>query len=103
MTGALTPERALDHLLELSADFRDAVVLSADGARLAGNPVLAGPARELLEATDAPEVEVGTGRGGVYAVRCGDAAIVAVTQRSALPALVLYDLRVVLGRLEEAA
>jgi hypothetical protein len=103
MTGALTPERALDHLLDLSADFRDAVVLSAGGRRLAGSSVLAGPASELLEATDAAEIEVGTGRGGVYAVRSDHAAIVAVTQRSALPALVLYDLRVVLGRLEGAA
>jgi hypothetical protein len=100
MKSALTPERALDHLLELSADVRDGVVLSTDGSRLAGSPVLAGPARELLEASDSREIEVGTGRGGVFASRSERAAIVVVTERSALPALMLYDLRVVLGEME---
>ena len=37
-----------------------------------------------------------TGRGVVFAVRSDGGAIVVVTHRSALPALMLYDLRVVL-------
>lgn len=103
MTGALTPAQALDHLLDISSDVRDAVLLSPSGRRLAGNSVLAGPARELLAGNDAPEIEVGTARGRVFASRSARAALVAVTQRSALPALVLYDLRVVLARLRTAA
>ena len=96
MTGALSPEQALDRLLEMSADVRQAVVLDHRGRRLAGSRALAGPAKELLEAVDAPEIEVATGRGGVFAVRSDGGAIVVVTHRSVLPALMLYDLRVVL-------
>ncbi len=99
MTGALTPQQALDELHDISADIRDGVVLAPDGRRLAGSPSLAGPARDLLAATDAPEIEVGTGRGAVFASRSHDAALVVVAARAALPALALYDLRVVLGRL----
>ena len=98
MTGALSPEQALDRLLEMSADVRQGVVLDDRGRRLAGSRALAGPARELLDAVDAPEIEVATGRGGVFAVRSGGGAIAVVTHRSALPALMLYDLRVVLGQ-----
>ena len=100
MTGALSPEQALDRLLEMSADVRQGVVVDDRGRRLAGSRALAGPARELLDAIDTPEIEVGTGRGGVFAARSGGAAIVVVTQRSVLPALMLYDLRVVLGEME---
>lgn len=102
MTAPLTPEQALDHLLEISADIRDGVVLGAAGRRLAGRRSLAGPARQLLNATEAPEVEVGTGRGAVFASRLGKRSIVVVAERSALPALLLYDLRVVLSHMETA-
>jgi hypothetical protein len=101
MTSALTPARALDDLRELSADVRDGVVLSPKGRRLAGSRVLAGPARELLEASDAVEIEVGTGRGVVFGSRAAHATIVVVTHRSVLPSLMLYDLRVVGDRIEE--
>jgi hypothetical protein len=101
MTGALSAAQALDHLLDLSSDIRAGVVLDSGGRRLAGGRALAGPARELLGATDAPEVEVSTGRGTVFASRARHAAIVVVAQRSALPALMLYDLRVVLGQMED--
>jgi hypothetical protein len=100
MTGALSPEQALDRLLEMSADVRQGVILDGRGRRLAGSRPLAGPASELLDAVDAPEIEVATGRGGVFAVRSNGAAIVVVTHRSTLPALMLYDLRVMLGELE---
>ena len=99
MTGALSPEQALDRLLEMSADVRQGVILDDRGRRLAGSRALAGPARELLDAADAPEFEVATGRGAVFAVRSDGAAFVVVTQRSTLPALMLYDLRVVLGEM----
>ncbi|MFL5819755.1 MAG: hypothetical protein ACJ76S_03630 [Solirubrobacteraceae bacterium] len=100
MTGALSPEQALERLLEMSADIRRGVVLDDRGRHLAGSRALAGPAGELLDAVEAPEIEVGTGRGAVFAVRSGGASIVVVTQRSTLPALMLYDLRVVLGEME---
>jgi hypothetical protein len=102
MTGALTPEQAVERLLEISADIRAAVVLGADGRRLAGRRSLAGAARELLGASPAPEVEVGTGRGAVFASRAGDRAIVVVAERSALPSLLLYDLRVTLEQMSGA-
>ncbi len=103
----LTPELAADYLKELSADIRAAVVLTAAGEPLAGAPELAGPARELLEAApDAAEIEVATAGGVIHAARSAEHAVVAVCGRFALPALIRYDLKVVLGELaarEEAA
>ena len=103
MTAALTPEQAHEELLDLSADIRECVVLDANGRRLAGPLALAGPAGQLLAASDEPEIEVGTGRGSVFASRAPRAAIVAVAERTALPALMLYDLRVVLARVRVPA
>jgi hypothetical protein len=98
---AISPERALDHLRTLAPEVRDGVVLGADGRRLAGSRTLAAPARELFSQADgAGEVEVATGRGTVYAARSGRRAIAVVADRSVLPALMLYDLRVTLERLE---
>jgi hypothetical protein len=97
---AVTPERALDHLSTIASGVRDGVVLGADGRRLAGNRDLAAPARALLAAAgDAPEIEVATGRGTVYAVRSGRRAIAVVAERGSLPALMLFDLRVTVGEL----
>jgi hypothetical protein len=100
MTAALTPERALDHLLEISVDVRAGVVMDPKGRRVAGRRSLAGPARELLAACEAPEIEVGAGRGSVFASRSDKGAIVVVADRTSLPSLLLYDLRVVLERME---
>ncbi len=59
MTAALSPELAIAYVRELSADVRDAVVLDATGARLAGPVALEGPARTLLAALgDAPDAVV---------------------------------------------
>lgn len=100
---ALTPERALAYLAELSTDIRAAVVLSDDGKRLAGEDELAGPARDLLGATDAPLAEVDTPKGTVIAARSGRHALAVVVGRQALPALVRYDVRRVLMDLEGTA
>jgi hypothetical protein len=97
---ALTPERALSYLGELSTDIRAAVVLSAEGERLAGSEELADGARVLLEACDAPLVEVDTPRGSVVAGRSEHYALAVVVGRLALPALVRYDVRRVLADLE---
>ena len=101
MTEALTPALALDYLRALSADVRAGVVLSAAGDGLAGPQTLLEPARALLDAApDAAEVHVTTRDGAVFAARDDRHAIVLACGRLALPALVRYDLRVVLGRLE---
>jgi hypothetical protein len=97
----LSPEKALDGLLAMALDARDGVVLGADGRRLAGSRTLSAPARELLaQAGDAPEIEVATGRGTVYAVRSERRAIAVVASRSALASVMLYDLRMTLADLE---
>jgi hypothetical protein len=100
MTEALTPAQALEYLRTLSADIEDAVVLTADGRLLAGNEALAEPANQLLaEAPDADDIEVATPEGSVFAARSDDHALILVTGRFALPALVRYDLRMVLSDL----
>jgi hypothetical protein len=101
MTPALTPPLALDYLRELSTDVREGAVLGADGALLAGPPALAEPVRALLVAAgDAAEVQVTLPRGAVYAVRSPRHAVVVACGPFALPALSLYDLRVVLAELD---
>jgi uncharacterized membrane protein YgcG len=100
MTSALTPELAVDYLRELSADIRATAVLTAAGEALAGPEELAAPARELLDAAPgAAELQVITGDGTVYASRDEHHAIVAVCGRFALPALIRFDLKVVLAEL----
>ena len=103
MTARLTPALALDHLLELSPDIREGVILTEAGALVAGSPALAGPARNLLGAADADQVEVRSERGGVFAARSANHAVAIVTRRGALPATVFYDLRTVLDELDASA
>jgi hypothetical protein len=98
----LTPELALDYLAELTSDIRAAVLLDGSGARLAGDEALAAPARRLLEASEAPAIEV-LERSIVFAARGAGHALAVVTGRLALPALVLYDLRLVLEDLAAEA
>jgi hypothetical protein len=103
MTGegpGLTPELAVDYLRELSADIRAAVVLTPGGEPIAGSPELAAPAARLLAAApDAAEIEVVVTGGAIHAARDERHAVVAVCGRYALPALIRYDLKVVLGEL----
>ena len=103
MTGAgpgLTPDLAVAYLRELSADIRAAVVLAGDGEPLAGEPELAASAARLLEAApDAAEIEVAVAGGAIHAARGEQHAVVAVCGRYALPALIRYDLKVVLADL----
>ena len=100
MTDTLTPAEALEYLRTLSADIEEAAVLAADGSLLAGPEELAEPARALLAAApDADDLEVATGENSVFAARSDDHAVVLVCGRFALPALVRFDLRIVLGDL----
>jgi hypothetical protein len=97
----MTPERALTRLSTIAPEVRDGVVLDREGRRLAGSRTLAGPAADLLRhAADAAEVEVGTGRGTVFAVRGPGGAIAVVAERSALSSVMRYDLRVTLGEID---
>jgi hypothetical protein len=98
--AALSPDTALDYLAELSTDIRSAVVLDGTGERLAGPESLAGPARDLLAACDAPVVEVETPQGLVVAARSASHAIAVVAGRQALAALVRWDVRHTVGELE---
>lgn len=100
MTAALTPAEAITRLHDLSTDIRAAIVLDGGGERLAGSEGLAGPARALLDAGDAPAMEVACASGSVFSTRTDRHAIVLVAGRFALPSVMLYDLRVVLGQLE---
>src|SRR3954452_19577741 len=98
--AALTPELAVDYLRELSADIREVAILTAAGKPLAGEPEVAAAAKALLTAApDAAEIEVATAGGAVHAARSPEHAVVAVCGRFALPALIRYDLKVVLGEL----
>jgi len=103
MTSALSPPSALERLSEMSAHVREAIVLDARGRRVAGAAALAEPARALLAAApDAAELEVATERGVVYAARSPRHAIAVVSGRGALPALMLYDLRMLLAEMDGA-
>ena len=82
MTDALTPAQALEYLRTLSADIEEAAVLAA--------------------APDADELEVSTAEHSVFAARSDRHAVVLVCGRFALPALVRFDLRMVLADLAGA-
>ena len=85
----------------MSPHVREAIVLDARGRRVAGAAALAGPTRALLEAApDASELEVAASRGVVYAARSARHAIAVVSGRGSLPALMLYDLRMLLARMD---
>jgi hypothetical protein len=103
VTGAgpgLTPELAVDYLRELSADIREALILTPEGEPVAGSPELAAAASRLLAAApEAAEIEVAVSGGAIHAARGASHAVVAVCGRYALPALIRYDLKVVLGEL----
>ena len=97
------PHHALEYLTALSADIEQAAVLAADGSLLAGPEELAEPARALLAAApEADDIEVSTAVNTVFAARSDDHAVVLVCGRFALPALVRFDLRLVLADLAGA-
>lgn len=112
---ALTPTLALDYLNELSTDITAGVLLSADGSTAAASRAgadgerLAELAKQLFERADSADdqpvsqVEASTGVGAVYAVRDDNWTLAVVTGRFALPSLMFYDLRTVLGALGDGA
>jgi hypothetical protein len=99
MTPVLSPQDALDYLAQLSTDVRCGAVLDGSGELLAGAESCAAPARELLAASDAAEIEVTTRDGVVFAARSATHAVVVVCGTFALSGLQRHDLRTVLGDL----
>ena len=104
--ATLTPDGAADHIASLSTDVRACVLLDADGrlvavdeAHEAAGEELAELTRALLERAEAPQVEVSTGTGIVYAIRAGAWTLGTVTGRLALSSLVLFDMRKALEEL----
>lgn len=98
--ATLTPERAADFIEGLSTDVRACVLLDSNGRLVAVDEghaddgrALADLAHGLLERAGAPQVEVSTGTGIVYAVRSGRWELAAVTGRFALSSLVFFDMR----------
>jgi hypothetical protein len=105
---ALTPSLALDYLDELSTDIRAAAVLDSGdelvafsgddadrGARMRKLvlELMAQAGRSVPGFGDAPEVEVSTRGGAVFAVRENGWTIAVVTGGYALSSLMFYDLR----------
>jgi predicted regulator of Ras-like GTPase activity (Roadblock/LC7/MglB family) len=96
----------------MSPDLRGAAILGGDGKVLAcsGDADVWRPAAaELLRVADSAggepveQVHVGTDEGEVFAVRNGELAAVAVTERFTLASLMLFDMRTVLRDLAKAA
>jgi hypothetical protein len=97
MTVALTPDAALARVATLTAALRQAAVLDAGGALLAGDPDVAARARKALHSSgSAPEVHASD---GLHVVRAGDRAIAAEAGPEALAGLLLADLRDALAQL----
>jgi predicted regulator of Ras-like GTPase activity (Roadblock/LC7/MglB family) len=117
MADTLTPEQTAERLIELSADVRAAVLIDAAGSLASASEEAPEDARALGECarrlfeevdratrdwdTEPPEqLEVQVPGGAVFASRTPRWTLAAVAKRGALSALVLYDLRALLGELE---
>jgi hypothetical protein len=101
-------EVAVARMLEISDDVRGCAVLRPTGEVLAATGERERwqeGAADLLGAADsaggepAQLVHVGTEDGEVFAVRHGDLAMVAVSDRFALASLILFDMRTALREL----
>ena len=100
MSGAtLTPEAAPGFVEGLSSDILACVLVDADGRVSAPEGADAESADELgrlgaalLERVGAPQVEVSTGTGVVYALRRDGRTLVVVTGRFALSSLIFFDM-----------
>jgi predicted regulator of Ras-like GTPase activity (Roadblock/LC7/MglB family) len=110
---AMSQERALRYLLELSTDIRVAMLIDDKGLLMAAAPErpgeqiadvaseLAGQAR-LMAANGGQgqvEVDVTVEGGAVFALCEGGPAMVCVTGPMALPGLILHDMRLALDDL----
>lgn len=108
-------DTALRYLMEMSTDIKQALLLGSNGELLAttiqdGADEAVGVAGKLLQlGSEASaggdgcpeEMELSTEDGSVFVLHAERFTAVAVTGRSALPALILYDMRMVLGEMEK--
>jgi hypothetical protein len=113
--AATSQELALRYLLELSSDIRLALLLDRDGALVAAAPQppegLAQIAGELSREAGARfgaggepvEIDAACEGGTVFLIRSREVAMVCLTDRSALPALIFYEMHAVLTDLDRAA
>jgi hypothetical protein len=98
--ATLTPDAAADFLADRSSDILACVLVGADGGLASvdashtdDGEALAELGTQLLERAAAPQVEVSTGTGVVYALTHGGWTLVAVTGRFALSSLMFFDMR----------
>ena len=77
----------------------DGRLVAADGGHADVAEELGELARDLLECAGAPQAEVSTGAGIVFALRSGDWALGVVASRFALSSLVFFDMRKTLEEL----
>jgi predicted regulator of Ras-like GTPase activity (Roadblock/LC7/MglB family) len=112
MFPAMDADEALEELLRVSEDIRAAVVFDRGGEPIAAT-MLDEDARELAALGDAMlayadslrdtpavrQLEALTPDGGVYVVRNGERAVVAIAAPGSLVGLVQHDLRTLLGSL----
>ena len=114
----MEPERALTDLVEISPQIEAALVFD-DGGAVAGavgvasgrEPLLAGAARELVQAAGefrhgasrVTQLRASLGASDVFVVggASGERGMVAVTSGRPAPGLVFYDLKRCLGALEQ--
>jgi predicted regulator of Ras-like GTPase activity (Roadblock/LC7/MglB family) len=114
--AASSQELALRYLLELSSDIRMALLLDPDGGLIAATPHpepdrIGALARELsAEAAaafggggDPVEIDAVCEGGMLFLIRSGEGAMLSITHRSVLPALIFYDMHAILTDLERAA
>jgi hypothetical protein len=114
--AASSQELALRYLLELSSDIRVALLLDPDGGLIAAAPqpapdrlaALAGVLSREVEALfggngDPVEIDAVCEGGTLFLIRSVDGAMVCLTDRSVLPALIFYDMHAILTDLDRAA
>jgi hypothetical protein len=113
--AATSQELALRYLLELSSDIRVALLLDPEGGLVAASPqsppgAVAKLAGELSREVgrvfgegEAVEIDASCEGGTVFLIRSSQDAMVCLTDRSALPALIFYDMHAVLTDLDRAA
>lgn len=110
----MNPESAVRYLVEMSSDVREAMVADKEGeivaATLSDATARAGELiKELLrlmpksnsKQRSAEGLELATSTGQVFLVSGDRYSVVAIAGRSPVPAVVLFDMRVVLGDLEQ--
>lgn len=99
--------QALADLTEISSQIREAALLGADGALVAGSERVARAGRELLEAAgevrpegSLTQAEASTAAGSLFVVRDGDRIVAATTGPEPTVGLVFYDLKAALRSAE---